>query len=53
MRNDLTEIVAILDRSGSMANLAYDTIRGFNHFIEEQKKVLGEAKLTTVCCMTA
>jgi uncharacterized protein YegL len=48
MRQDLTEIVAILDRSGSMASLANDTIGGFNRFIEDQKKVPGEAFLTTV-----
>jgi uncharacterized protein YegL len=48
MRDDLTELVAILDRSGSMANLADDTIGGFNKFIEDQKKVPGEALLTTV-----
>jgi uncharacterized protein YegL len=48
MRDDLTELVAILDRSGSMANLANDTIGGFNKFIEDQKKVPGEALLTTV-----
>jgi uncharacterized protein YegL len=48
MRDDLTELVAILDRSGSMAHLADDTIGGFNKFIEDQKKVPGEALLTTV-----
>jgi uncharacterized protein YegL len=48
MRDDLTELVAILDRSGSMAHLANDTIGGFNGFIEDQKKVPGEALLTTV-----
>jgi uncharacterized protein YegL len=48
MRDDLTEIVVILDRSGSMANLANDTIGGFNKFVEDQKKVPGEAHLTTV-----
>jgi hypothetical protein len=48
MRNDLTELVAILDRSGSMASLANDTIGGFNKFIEDQKKAPGEAILTTV-----
>jgi uncharacterized protein YegL len=48
MRQDLTEVVAILDRSGSMAHLASDTIGGFNKFIEDQKKVSGEAFLTTV-----
>jgi hypothetical protein len=48
MRDDLTELVAILDRSGSRANLANDTIGGFNRFIEDQKKAPGEALLTTV-----
>ena len=48
MRDNLTEIVFILDRSGSMSGLTDDTIGGFNSFIEQQKKVDGEAKLTTV-----
>lgn len=48
MNNDLTEIVFILDRSGSMQYLTKDTIGGFNSFIENQKKEVGEAKLTTV-----
>jgi hypothetical protein len=37
MKENLTEIVTILDRSGSMANLVSDTIGGYNSFIEEQK----------------
>ena len=48
MNNDLTEIVIILDRSGSMQNLAEDTIGGFNSFVNEQKKETGEARLTAV-----
>jgi uncharacterized protein YegL len=48
MKDNLTEIVAILDRSGSMADLAKDTIGGYNNFIEEQKKIPGEANVTTV-----
>jgi uncharacterized protein YegL len=48
MREDLTELVAILDRSGSMSRLAQDTIGGYNAFIEKQKQVPGEAVLTTV-----
>jgi uncharacterized protein YegL len=48
MKENLTEIVAILDRSGSMQELTNDTIGGFNNFIEEQKKVPGEANVTTV-----
>jgi uncharacterized protein YegL len=48
MKENLTEIVFILDRSGSMYGLVEDTIGGFNSFIEEQKKEDGEALLTTV-----
>ena len=38
-RNDLTELVFILDRSGSMAGLESDTIGGFNAMIAEQKQL--------------
>lgn len=48
MRNDLTELVFILDRSGSMAGLEGDTIGGFNSLVEKQKKVDGKAFVTTV-----
>ena len=48
MNNNLTEIVIILDRSGSMQNLTGDTIGGFNSFVEGQKKEEGEARLTAV-----
>jgi uncharacterized protein YegL len=48
MKDDLTEIVTILDRSGSMERLVNDTIGGYNNFIEEQKKLPGEANVTTV-----
>ena len=48
MRDDLTQIVCILDRSGSMGGLERDTIGGFNAFIAEQKKVAGEGKVTVV-----
>ena len=47
-RNDLTELVFILDRSGSMAELESDTIGGFNGLIDKQKKVDGKAFVTTV-----
>lgn len=47
-RKDLTEIVFILDRSGSMAGLEKDTIGGFNSMIEKQKKEPGEALISTV-----
>mgnify|MGYP003586292234 CR=1 FL=1 len=43
-----TEIVAILDRSGSMAGLERDTIGGFNSFLAQQKETEGEALLTTI-----
>lgn len=45
---NLTEIVAIIDRSGSMMSLRNDTIGGFNSFLAEQKKTTGKAKLTLV-----
>ena len=48
MNNDLTEIVFILDRSGSMAGLEDDTVGGFNAFVEKQKKTEGEAVLSAV-----
>lgn len=48
MKENLTEIVFILDESGSMDPLADDTIGGFNSYIEEQKKGPGEAYLTAV-----
>ena len=48
MNNNLIEIVFILDRSGSMSGLKSDTIGGFNGYIEKQKQLDGEAKLTTV-----
>jgi uncharacterized protein YegL len=48
MNENLTEIVAVLDRSGSMEPLTNDTIGGFNSFLREQKEVPGEAVLTTV-----
>lgn len=48
MKKGLTEIVFILDRSGSMSGLEADTIGGFNAMIERQKKEPGEALVTTV-----
>ena len=41
MKHNLTELVFILDRSGSMAGLESDTIGGFNSLIEKQKKQEG------------
>ncbi len=47
-RNNLTELVFILDRSGSMAGLEEDTIGGFNSMIAKQKDEEGECYVTTV-----
>ena len=48
MKKNLTEIVFILDKSGSMSGLEADTIGGYNSFLEKQKKVEGEAYVSTV-----
>ena len=48
MKKNLTELVFILDRSGSMAGLEGDTIGGFNAMIEKQKGEPGEAVVSTV-----
>lgn len=48
MNKNLTEIVFILDRSGSMSGLESDTIGGFNAMIEKQKKAPGEALVSTI-----
>ena len=48
MKNNITELVFILDRSGSMAGLESDTVGGFNSMIEKQKKQSGECFVSTV-----
>ncbi len=48
MKKNLTELIFILDRSGSMAGLEADTIGGFNGMIEKQKREAGEALISTV-----
>ena len=48
MKKNLTELVFILDRSGSMAGLEGDTIGGFNAMNEKQKRAEGEALVSTV-----
>ena len=48
MKKNYTEIVFILDRSGSMSGLEKDTIGGFNSLIEKQKKAEGDAVVSTV-----
>ena len=48
MKNNITEIVFILDRSGSMEGLEKDTVGGFNSFIAKQKEEEGTAYVSTV-----
>ena len=48
MKNDFTELVFILDRSGSMSGLEDDTIGGYNGFLKKQCDEVGEAVITTV-----
>ena len=47
-RNNITELVFILDRSGSISGLESDTVGGFNSMIEKQKKEDGECYVSTV-----
>lgn len=47
-KNDVTELVFILDRSGSMAGLEEDTIGGYNALLQKQQKEPGEVIVTTV-----
>ncbi|MBR2666739.1 MAG: VWA domain-containing protein [Oscillospiraceae bacterium] len=48
MKNDLTELVFILDRSGSMHGLERDTVGGFNAMLEKQRRQPGRAFVSTV-----
>ncbi len=48
MKEGLSEIVCIIDRSGSMGSIRDDAIGGFNTFLAEQKKLPGEATLTYI-----
>ena len=48
MKKNLTELVFILDKSGSMSGLEKDTIGGFNSLLDQQRKVDGECVITTV-----
>jgi uncharacterized protein YegL len=47
-KKDLCEIIAIIDRSGSMESVKSDAIGGLNAFMDEQKKVAGQATVTMV-----
>lgn len=48
MKREFTDLVFILDRSGSMSGLEQDTIAGFNDMIEKQREEPGQALVTTV-----
>lgn len=48
MRNNVTELVFILDKSGSMSGLEADTIGGYNALLEKQKKEEGEVYVSTI-----
>lgn len=48
MKQDRTELVFILDKSGSMAGLESDTIGGFNSMLQKQRALEGECRITTV-----
>ena len=48
IKNNITELVFILDRSGSMSGLESDTIGGFNSLIEKQRKQDGECYVSTI-----
>lgn len=48
MKDNYTEIVVVLDRSGSMNSIWKDAIGGLNSFVEDQKKLKGKCKFTLV-----
>lgn len=48
MKKNLTEIIYVLDRSGSMGNITDDTIGAYNAYLKEQKRFDGETKISTV-----
>ena len=48
MKKNLTELVFILDKSGSMSGLESDTIGGYNSFLQKQQEQPGECRITTV-----
>lgn len=48
MKKGLTELVFILDKSGSMGGLERDTIGGYNSMLAKQQAVEGECRITTV-----
>ena len=52
-KNGITEVVFILDKSGSMGGMENDTIKGYNSMLEEQKSAEGSAYISTVLFSTS
>ena len=52
MKEDIKQVVAILDMSGSMSNMANDTICGFNSYVQELQKAEGEIYITLIVFST-
>ena len=48
MKNNITELVFILDKSGSMCGMESDTVGGFNSTVAKQKKLEGKVYVSTV-----
>ena len=48
MKTNITELVFILDKSGSMSGLEHDTIGGYNAMLRKQQEESGKARITTV-----
>ncbi len=48
MKKDLTELVFILDKSGSMSDLVKDTVGGYNSLLKQNREAPGEALVSTV-----
>ena len=48
MKEDYSEVVAILDMSGSMSSLANDTMHGFNSYLQELQKIDKEIRITLI-----
>jgi hypothetical protein len=48
MKPNYTDIIIVLDRSGSMQSVMHDTIGGFNHFLQSQQEAPGEATITLI-----
>ena len=48
MKDNYTDVIAIIDRSGSMSNLRQEVIGGYNSFIKTQREVKGECTVSLI-----